>query len=206
MNFIHSMQTKLFFDLDETLVHSFKATNQDHADQLLNLYDGYWKSAKYCIRGTGWDEPPVWYVSFLRKGTLDLLKFTRDLLGEEHVNMLTLGGSSYAEYTNANMGLGFNPNSQIFPHEVIASYKIHPKFRRTFNILIDNENHDHHRVDRRGFELTHGKVKWLNNLPSENFIQIPEFTVWSESLDPKWTEQYVEDTKAKILELIKTKI
>lgn len=172
--------------MDNTLLHSFVADSEAHADSILDLYSEHWKGVKFHVRYDGW------YVSFLRNSSLELLEWTRNLLGFEHVNMLTLGGREYALWANISTGLGFDPNYQIFPREDVLNYRISPKFLHTNNVLIDNEDYEHHT------QYDHCKVTWLNNIPRSNFIEIPDFTVWSELLTNEWNTQYIEDTKYKI--------
>lgn len=193
-------QNILFWDLDNSIVHSMKADSESHADDLIYMYGEYWKSVKFCIRGEGWDSSSEWFVSFLREGALKLLDFSRELLGDDNVKILTLSPFNYAARVNILMGLGFDANSDIFTHEFLLKDKICPEFKDTFNVLIDNENHTHHMQDDDGDKYEHCKVVWLNNLPHEQFIQIPEFTVWSEILKEEWTAKYVAETKQRIIE------
>lgn len=184
-------QNKLFWDMDNTLLHSFVADSEAHADNIIDLYSQWWEGIKFNVRNDGW------YVSFVRDGTMELLDFSRELLGFEHVNMLTIGMREYALWANMATGLGFDPNCQIFPREDVLNYRVSPKFLHTNNVLIDNENFEHH------CEHDHCKVAWLNNLPRENFLQIPGFAVWSEVLTPDWTANYVRETKERIIETFK---
>ncbi len=188
----------IFFDLDNTIVHSMKADSESHADQLIYMYGEYWKSVKFCVRGDGWDAGSEWFVSFLRNGALELLDFSRELLGSDNVKILTLSPLNYAACVNTVMGLGFDANTDIFTHESLKKHRICPDFKDTFNVLIDNEDHTHHTQDDDGLKYEHCKVVWLNNLPPEQFIQIPEFTVWGEILAEEWTAEYVNGTKQQI--------
>lgn len=181
-----SKQNKLFWDLDETMVHSMYANNEEHADQLLELYSEHWKGVKFKIRHDGW------YVSFLRDSTKKLLEFSRELLGEENVYILTAGSQDYVLWVNMYVGLGFDPNTNIFSREDFARQEVCPNFKDTFNVLIDNENYLYHCLGERC------KVKYLNHIPSEQFIHADKFTVWEERVDPNWTDKYIEDTKLRI--------
>jgi hypothetical protein len=188
------MQTgnKLFWDLDESLIHTFYADSEKHADQLMDLYSEYWKGVKYYIRHDGW------YVSFLRNGALELLEFTRNLAGFDNVNMLSIGGKEYILWANVKMGLGFDPNFQIFGKEDIATLKVHPKFKDTHNILIDDMSFAHHIKRSEG----NNKIDFLSGIPKNNLIQIPKFTVWVGDVDKNHIDQFIDETKNRITRAI----
>ena len=181
-----SKQNNLFWDLDETLVHTLVASNEKHADELIDLYGEHWAGTKINIRHDGW------YVTFLRKSTKRLLEFSRELLGPENVYMLSHGSNDYIAWVNVRVGLGFDPNTNLFGREDVFWLDTCPKFKDHFNVLIDNENYLYHSCGDRG------KVKFLNNIPEEQFIQIPQFTVWSESITDDKIDELVEDMKTKI--------
>ena len=177
---------KLFWDLDETMVHSMYANNEAHADQLIELYGEHWKGVKFRLRNDGW------YVSFLRNSTMRLLEFTRELLGKENVFILTAGTQDYVLWVNTHVGLGFDPNTNIFSREDVARQEVCPKFKDTFNVLIDNENYFYHAMGDRC------KVKFLGSYPADQHIHIEKFTVWEEKIDPEWDDKYIQDTKERI--------
>ena len=182
---------KLFWDLDETMVHSMYANNEKHADELVDLYGEHWKGVKYKIRHDGW------YVSLLRNSTKRLLEFSRELLGPENVFILTAGTFDYVLAVNHNVGLGFDPNTNIFSREDVARQEVCPKFVDTFNVLIDNEDYFYHAFGDRC------KVKFLNHIPIEQHIHTDKFTVWEEKLDSDWVDKYIENTKLLIRKAFK---
>ncbi len=177
---------RLFWDMDETLVHSFYADSEKHANQLLEQHGEYWKAVKFHIRHDGW------YVSYLRNISMRLLEFSRELLGEDNVILLSRGDIDYVRWTNVQIGLGFDPNVGIYGHQDIEWEDTNPRFKDTFNVLIDNENYAYHCVGNRN------KVKYLNNIPEEQFIQIDEFNIWKDRLDKGEDDTYVEYMKEKI--------
>lgn len=189
MNYMTLKQNKLFWDLDESMIHSFYADNEKHANQLLDTYSEYWVGIKYHVRNDGW------YVSFLRNGILELLEFSRSLLGGEHVNMLSIGGKEYILWANIKMGLGFDPNFQIFGKEDLSTLKVHPKFKDTFNILIDDMSYSHHIKRAEG----NNKIDFLSKIPKSNLIQIPKFTVWEGDIDKESIDEFVGETKDRIV-------
>ncbi len=186
-----SKQNKLFWDLDETMVHTLVADNEDHADKLIDMYGEHWKGTKIKIRHDGW------YVSFLRNSTQKLLEFSRELLGKDNVYMLSVGTLDYIAWANVLIGLGFDPNTNLFGREDIQRVETCPKFKDTFNVLIDNENYHYHSCGSRG------KVQFLGNIPEEQLIQVKEFTVWNEPITQQWTDKFVDGTQQRIIESFK---
>lgn len=177
---------RLFFDMDECLLQSFYADSEKHANQLLEQHGEYWKAVKYHIRHDGW------YVSYLRNITNRLLKFSRELLGEDNVYLLSRGDVEYVRWANVMMGLGFDPNTNVFGHQDIEWVDTNIKFKDSFNVLIDNETYEYH---LRGVR---NKVKYLNNLPREQYIQIDEFNIWKDRLNKDEDSTYVEYMQEKI--------
>jgi hypothetical protein len=190
------MTKKLFMDLDECMVHSLYADNEKHADQLIDMYGEYWRGEKYNVRVSSgaWDygqSSPYdsWHVSFLRPLTKDLLIFARQVFGNDNVYMLSTGILDYIRTVNIILELGFDPNINIFGREDIKRHTTHPKFKDTFNVLVDNEDYEYHSLG------VNCKVNWLNVIPPEQLVQINEFTVWK----PDDDEYYLENVKDRIL-------
>lgn len=183
---MNSKTNRLFWDLDETLVHTMVADSEKHANELVDLYGEHWSGIPFKIRHDGW------YVVFVRNSTKRLLEFSRELLGHDNVYLLSVGTVDYVAWVNVKAELGFDPNTNLFGREDIVMTETCPKFKDSHNVLVDNENYLYHSCGERG------KVKFLNNIPEDQFIQIPQFTVWSEYLDPKRIDEMVEDMKTKI--------
>lgn len=185
---------KLFLDFDNTLAHSLYANDEKHADQLLYDYGEHWYGVKFEIRHNGW------FVSFTRNWTNDLLEFSRNLVGNDNVFILTTGTLDYIRWCNVKLGLGFDPNTNIFGREDISYQDTHPKFVDSHNVLVDDLSYSDHALGSRG------KVKFLNNIPKNQFVDVAPFTVHSEKLGRD--DEYFEDLKDRIMRalLIKTEI
>jgi hypothetical protein len=112
--------------------------------------------------------------------------------------MLSIGGKEYILWANVKMGLGFDPNFQIFGKEDLAIIKVHPKFKDTNNILIDDMSFAHHLKRPEG----NNKIDFLSGIPKENLTQIPKFTVWVGDINKESIEQFVDETKNKIVRAI----
>jgi len=174
----------LHFDVDHTMIHSLYASSEKDADELLYTYGEYNYGIKYQVRG-------LWYVSFLRNCTKELLSFSRQLLGNDNVYMLSTGILEYITAVNQKFELEFNPNTNIYGREDIEGYFIHPKFAGKHNILIDDMDWYFHTEGR------HNKVLFLDNLPYDNLLQVSNFNVnWEDPID----DTYVSDLKERIVE------
>lgn len=185
---MNSKNNYLFLDLDECMVHSLYANNETHADQLIDTYGEHWVGKKFNIRHDGW------YVTFRRSWTKDLLTFARQLLGNENVMMLSTGTLDYIRWVNVHAELGFDPNTNIFGREDLKrQFHCHPKFKDTFNVLVDNETYDYH-----NFGIgTISKVAFLNDIPESQFIHVKKFEVWIEPISDQ--TEYLESVKDKIM-------
>ena len=177
-------------DMDECMVHSMAAKNEKHADQLLYDYGEHWRGEKFHIRHDGW------YVTFQRSWTKDLLKFGRDLLGEDNVFIMSQGMLDYVLWVNKYLELGFDPNTNIFGREDIGRYHNHPRFGDSFNVLVDNEDYDYH-----CFPWDRCKVKALHDIPREQLIQVEHFSVYSEPITDQI--EYLESIKDRITKAFK---
>jgi hypothetical protein len=182
----------LFLDLDECMVHSNYANDEKHADQLIDMYGEHWAGVKFQIRNDGW------YVSFIRSWTRELLTFSRQLLGNNNVHMLSTGTLNYIRWVNVHLKLGFDPNTNIFGREDLqCQWAAHPKFRDTFNVLVDNEDWYYHSTGQCS------KVAFLTNLPMEQLIQVPKFEVYTETIDKQKQQEQFDDVKDRIMKVFK---
>jgi hypothetical protein len=161
------MDKKLFLDYDECMAHSFYANNEAHANELIDTYGEHFRGEKFKIRHDGW------YVTFKRNWTDKLLLFSRQLLGNDNVFILTTSTGDYIRNCNIVLELGFDPNTNIFSRDEMFIQNTHPKFKNTFNVLVDNMNYNDH---------LHGmvsKIEFLNRLPEEQYIKVVPFEVWT---------------------------
>lgn len=127
------MINKIFFDIDETLIHTMtRSPDQKH------------------VRFTLEDDPSTYYT-IIRPCSHSLIEFARDMVGKENVFILTTSTEDYANKVNELAGWGFDPVN-IFPRELIQKYSYktsmmyggsdsatlaHP-FANRKNVLIDN--------------------------------------------------------------------
>lgn len=190
------MIKKLFLDFDNTLAHSLYATSKKHADDLIYEYGELFVGAKFHLRGDGW------MVTFKRSWTDELLKFSRELYGEDNVYILTTGTVDYIGWCNVVLKLEFDPNTNIFGREDIVRQDIHPKFVDTFNVLVDDLLYYDHSIGDRC------KVNFLNKIPPEQFINVEYFSVHQTSTLIS-DKDYIKELKCRIVEAfesIKTEI
>ncbi len=180
------MKKQLFLDYDECMAHSFYADSEGHADELLDMYSEHWRGEKFELRHDGW------YVTFKRAWTNDLLTFSRQLLGDENVFILTSSIGDYVRWCNIKLELGFDPNTNIFSREdLFAHSRVHPRFSDTHNVLVDNLRYN------ENLNGIVSKISFLNNIPETQYVKVKPFEVWTEKTE--YDKEYFEDVKARII-------
>lgn len=117
------MIKNIFFDIDETLIHSFYEKPHENLGDYITL--------KFT---EGSD-----LYTIIRPCSKELVKFARDLVGSERVFILTTSIREYAEQVNAGAGWGFR-NDQIFTREDLREKNStpHPVLADPNNVIIDN--------------------------------------------------------------------
>lgn len=183
---------KLFLDFDECMAHSFCADDEKHADQLIDLYGEHWRGEKFMIPPSAWDMTmnQGWYATFKRSWTDALLTFSRQLVGNENVFILTSSTSDYIRHCNVSLELGFD-NSHIFSREDLFTHDKHPEFLDTHNVLVDNLPY---RDQCSGWV---SKVSFLNTLPEPQYVKVMPFEVWHEKIG--YQGEYFENLKDRIM-------
>lgn len=121
------MINKIFWDIDETLIHTvMSAPNQEHV--VLSLDDGN-------------------YYTMLRPCAKALIDFSRNLVGADNVYILTTATTDYAREVNRLAGWGFEHDhiiarEDIHNHTYSLAYAgtgvIPHKEANIKNVLIDN--------------------------------------------------------------------
>ena len=160
----------LVLDFDETLASSMYASDEKHANQLLETYSQYWKGVKFKLPNDGW------YVSFIRKWSRDLVNHFQLVLGMDNVCILSWGSCDYVLRASHLLETGIPPLN-TFTREDIG-YTV-PRFKDKNIVLVDNENHSFHCSEN------HNKVNFLYGLVPEKLVQVPNFDVryFQENLD-----------------------
>lgn len=117
---IHNVD-KIFWDLDETLIHT-ELSKASAEYKKFTLIDGN-------------------YYAVLRPNALEAVNYTRSKYGEENVYMLTVATFEYAISLNRDtmFDLGFAHN-QIFAREDLDFTSV-LSFANKHNVLIDNLPH-----------------------------------------------------------------
>jgi len=172
----------LFLDLDETLISSLYANNEEHADQLLDIYTQYWEGWKYTLSDG-------WYVSFLRSWSKDLIAYYQTVMGHKNVGILSWGTVEYITFVNQLLGLnvvGYN----IYGREDMGANV--PKLKGLNKVLVDNEDYEHHL--KMGYPYT--KINFLENLPRNKIVTVRGFDV-RYSRDDLWDTAY-EDVISQV--------
>jgi len=136
------MINRIYWDIDETLIHTcLRPPNQDHI--VLEL-----------------DDSSVYYT-ILRPCAKRLIEFSRELVGEDRVHILTTSTRDYAQKVNLLTDWGFK-NEYIFPREDLANH------RRSFPTAYGGY---HSEVDAHIY--AHKDNVLIDNLPRrENQVKI----------------------------------
>jgi hypothetical protein len=124
---------KIFWDIDETLIHSRLAPSKRYAPSIrfrLGSGEEFYTSVRPCSKA--------------------LIEYSRSLVGEENVHILTAATFDYAKKISRLAEWGFS-DENIFSRETMKKYSIeipslygssrvvsrHP-FANKYNVLIDN--------------------------------------------------------------------
>lgn len=116
----------VFWDLDETLIHSMTESNDGNYDFTIHLDNGVWSSVD------------TYYVK-VRRDSKDVIDYSRKLVGHKNVFILTAATYDYALSICNKADFGFKED-QIISREHIRQF-VKPqesKYRNKNNVLIDN--------------------------------------------------------------------
>jgi len=116
----------VFWDLDETLIHSMTESNDGNYDFTIHLDNGAWSSVD------------TYYVK-VRRDSKDVIDYSRELVGHKNVFILTAATYDYALSICNKADFGFKED-QIISREHIRQF-VKPqesKYRNKNNVLIDN--------------------------------------------------------------------
>jgi len=130
------MIDKIFWDIDETLIHTVINTFFEVEGTATDVYEYYLLDSMAVYR------------TFVRKYAKNVIDFSRELIGFNNVYILTTSTSEYANNINKLAGWNF-PENQIFTRETIASHKVNTGYNdycmptlcniaSRNNVLIDN--------------------------------------------------------------------
>ena len=160
----------LILDLDETLVSSLYASNEKHADELLERYSQYWAGVKFQLPNDGW------YVSFIRSWSKELIQYFQMTLGLDNVCILSWGSCDYVLRASNLLETGIPPNNTFTREDMGFTV---PRFKDKNCVLVDNENYSFHRAGSQN------KVNFLYGLEPEKLVQVTNFDVryFQEGLD-----------------------
>jgi hypothetical protein len=141
------MISSIFFDLDETLVHTF-FTKPKRDDYFEHYYNG---------------EP---YFTVVNDYAWRMLLHARHLVGNDKVFILTAAFRDYTDAICKYFGLGFQ-NDQIFTRDDLRRFNIHgqaPVHAHRQNVLVDDLNSS----------AVQGKLAFIG-ARDDRHIQIPAY-------------------------------
>lgn len=143
------MSKKIFWGIDETLIYTpiaFKPKDYTFDFTL----GGHWGN--------------LIHYTFVRPSSLELIEFSREIVGNENVHILTTSVTDYANAVNKGARWGFRED-QIIARETLKEYtdKAHA-WARDGNILIDN----------LPFHLSQTKVKMMG-IKECDYIKVDDY-------------------------------
>lgn len=156
------MINKIFFDIDETLIHT-------------TTYDPEQECHKFELDGDYFT-----YYTIVRPCAMSLIQFARDLVGFENVHILTTATRDYAETINELAGWGFN-KEDIFTREDIRGH------RREFPTAYGGVYHEYDPhiyanknnvlIDNLPPRSNYNKVVFIgiSNLEDTNYLHIRDY-------------------------------
>jgi len=116
------MINKVFFDVDETLIHTSSYEGNAFGENFDLPYESFI-----------FEDSMIRYYTALRQGSLDALNLARKLVGEDNVYLLSLGTRDYIEKLNDLFDFGFEKD------HIYARGEYHtPILDDPNNVLIDN--------------------------------------------------------------------
>jgi len=133
-------KVNIHIDFDETLVYSTYCRDSEHAQDLKDLYH-FFESVSVDF---DWGEC---YVSLLRSFSRELIRFCKDLVGDDNVYICSIGARDYVTKVTEKFNLGI-PKERINARGDIANGKFDGKGE---NILIDNFHYSYHFRDKIPF-------------------------------------------------------
>lgn len=180
---------RIFLDLDESIIHSFYISSDKQLEDFKDWY-GCFDHIDFKV---GFNER---IITFLRPIAYELIHECEKLVGEEELYILTAATLDYANYINANHGLGIDIN-RIYAREDWSWGDVEAFLEENSNnILIDNEDYWYHSMGSRN------KRRFIN-LEHDNLIQIGEFNV---KFKEEHSEEREQEELDRVLTLLKTRL
>lgn len=152
--------TFIFVDMDETMIHSYYAQTELSAKTKSDLDRSYKQEVEYF--GLGENE---YYITYLRPGTREFLKWARERFGRQNVLIATAAIHEYAVAINKVLSLGFEEH-QIYSRDRIYQ-KGHIFYKSGKYFLVDDRDYWEHREGR------FNKLRFLRKLPESQLINVP---------------------------------
>lgn len=149
------MISKVFFDLDNTLIYSAsQEPDQDHF--IVALDDG------------------EFYYTIVRPSAKQIVDFTRDIVGDNNVYILTAAIKEYATQICEKAGFNF-PASHIHSREDIGKYKYYGAYRSENTMANpDIANKNNVLIDNLIFRYNLDKMDYID-INHENYLNIKSY-------------------------------
>lgn len=146
---------KIYFDIDETLIHTLLVEENPHVD--------YFDSREFGIPGL--DGGTESYYVIGRPCATELIEHARKLVGHENVYILTAATRDYAQAVNEILAFGFDHNN-ILAREDMMETRIHHTANEN-NVIIDN----------MPIRYNYEKIQFigLENTAHDNYVKVHDW-------------------------------
>lgn len=158
----------IFLDFDETLGHTMIEYSWDECVRVVRVESTDENVEIDCF---GLEGDDVFYVTQLRPGIREFLKYCRDKVGKDNVYILTSATNDYITEINERFNLGFEKHQlisreQIYvPNDDLSGKQFEHDGRY---VLVDNMTYFEHRG-------TYSKIGFLRGLFYGNFVKVEDY-------------------------------
>lgn len=151
---------KIFWDIDETLIHSVMYTGKDYNDHsfIIDVYDEL-------------------YYTHVRPCAYSLIEYSRGLVGVDNVYILTAAAERYARCVNAKAGWEF-AEDHIIARETIERYTVRlPSLYSCKTIVSEHPlaHNDNILIDNLPPEYNNEKTTLLRVNPLINYFKVDDY-------------------------------
>lgn len=174
------MINKIFFDIDETLIHSEYGLNDEVN---FNFVDKFGNT----------------YYTYVRPCSNELIEYARNLVGAENVHILTAATLNYASQINEKAGWGFSEDD-IFAREIMEKYSIQIPSLYGSSTLVNPHPYAHQLnvlIDNLPSKYNNEKIDLMAINPRTNYLQVRDY-MGDNSDDEAFREQVKEFLKTRI--------
>ena len=173
------MINKIFLDLDETLIHTeFPQYASD-------------KHLTFKLNGSS-----IQYYTTIRECALELIEFSRNLVGKDNVYILTIATEDYANAINDIAGFGFDKD-HIFSRETIQNNWAATTYGARVTLPCKEASRENCLIDNRPWNENTSKMSFIG-ITRDRYFQCEDYYGYEYS-----DATFVEDAKEYLIAINK---